>query len=644
MANNIFENKDVKNRHVDLKTVSESPWYKYLGADRLISSDTSHLSSAQVYIYNKELQSDQLKDFRCLQLDGDMILHFPFDTTAYDYYIKSYKVDETSKRLKYTSIKTNYNFVKLDDGGNATIPAGKYGLNGWDILSVSKDNMPFYRYKDGTNEQEYLYPRATTRLLEDVIKDKTIDKNKVIINEVSNLGNLAEYEVPGYYGIGNSGKAKTITLFGNINNVPEERQDFSFNQSITYGNKNSTSARMINQVPMEMRPYVLFEDFGEYPDSKNIPSNLWNLTYHYDNTNHECSLSFRGQTIKIKLYDDDRVILYIRDPIDADKIISAGCRLVYRRSFVKPFSNDNNVTIVWNYAKLTISSTLDDSSLIETTDPSNFTMLVQGQQIKTYDITNSDWSANNIVQCSDEKLTNDFQDIIEKHSEVISFNENLQSDLTVFNQYFGLADDFSTYNGPKNEYYICSCGKTSLDDYGRFIDSANYELPKYESNDINTKKTVIFNDIPYIAHKPQFTKLVSENKILSKKNNDQEMNIERIFNTNIETTLGVIKNGNLSAKYYQDVKSRIDINSIPDIPLTAHYDSTYTRFNTAAEYDINLPGYKEMNRQGFNQIVTTEELRNPFKTDERINQAACAIVLWRKYTKEPITEKIEKLS
>ena len=146
MANNIFENKDVKNRHVDLKTVSESPWYEYLGADRLISSDTSHLSSAQVYIYNKELQSDQLKDFRCLQLDRDMILHFPFDTTAYDYYIKSYKVDEISKRLKYTSLKTRYNLIQINDESNATIPAGKYGLNGWDILAVSKNNMSFDRF------------------------------------------------------------------------------------------------------------------------------------------------------------------------------------------------------------------------------------------------------------------------------------------------------------------------------------------------------------------------------------------------------------------------------------------------------------------------------------------------------------------
>ena len=104
MANNIFENKDVKNRHVDLKTVSESPWYEYLGADRLISSDTSHLSSAQVYIYNKELQSDQLKDFRCLQLDRDMILHFPY---VYKPLMRKFKIRDYKQALVSLHLSQN---------------------------------------------------------------------------------------------------------------------------------------------------------------------------------------------------------------------------------------------------------------------------------------------------------------------------------------------------------------------------------------------------------------------------------------------------------------------------------------------------------------------------------------------------------
>ena len=51
-----------------------------------------------------------------------------------------------------------------------------------------------------------------------------------------------------------------------------------------------------------------------------------------------------------------------------------------------------------------------------------------------------------------------------------------------------------------------------------------------------------------------------------------------------------------------------------------------------------------MNRQGFNQVITTEGIRDIFETNERINQPACAIVLWRSHTNESITEKIEKLS
>ena len=64
--------------------------------------------------------------------------------------------------------------------------------------------------------------------------------------------------------------------------------------------------------------------------------------------------------------------------------------------------------------------------------------------------------------------------------------------------------------------------------------------------------------------------------------------------------------------------------------------------------DFTILGYpaefRLMNRQGFNQVITTKDILNPFKTNERINQPACAIVLWRRHTNEPITEKIEKLS
>ena len=65
MANDIiFENKDVKNRHIDLN--SETPWYQSLGATVAAgSSDTASIGKANIYIYNKELQSDQLQDFRC---------------------------------------------------------------------------------------------------------------------------------------------------------------------------------------------------------------------------------------------------------------------------------------------------------------------------------------------------------------------------------------------------------------------------------------------------------------------------------------------------------------------------------------------------------------------------------------------------
>ena len=234
MANDIiFKNKDVKNRHIDLNL--ETPWYESLGATIAAgSSDTASIGKANIYIYNKELQSDQLQDFRCLELADNVILQFPvtFNTAIYNYYIKSYRVDNTSKRLKYTSLETDYNLVKLNENRTATIQKGKYGLNGWEILSISKDDMPYYRYKDRTNQQEYLYARTSTHLLEDIIKDKKIDKNKVIINEASNFGDLAEYEIPGYYGIGNTGKAKTITLFGTLNNISKEHKDLKYNQPL----------------------------------------------------------------------------------------------------------------------------------------------------------------------------------------------------------------------------------------------------------------------------------------------------------------------------------------------------------------------------------------------------------------------------
>ena len=145
MANDIiFENKDVKNQHIDLNL--KTPWYRSLGATIAAgSSDTASIGKANIYIYNKELQSDQLQDFRCLELANDVILQFPatFNTTIYNYYIKSYKVDNTSKRLKYTSLETGYNLVQLDDNRTVTIRRGQYGLNGWDILAISKDDIPF---------------------------------------------------------------------------------------------------------------------------------------------------------------------------------------------------------------------------------------------------------------------------------------------------------------------------------------------------------------------------------------------------------------------------------------------------------------------------------------------------------------------
>lgn len=633
MANNIFENKDVKNRHIDLKTVSESPWYEYLGADRLVSSDTSRLSSAQVYIYNKELQSDQLKDFRCLQLDGDMILHFPFDTTAYDYYIKSYKVDETSKRLKYTSLKTNFNLVKLDDGANATISAGKYGLNGWDILSVSKNDIPFYRYKDGTSKQEYLYARGSTHFIEDIIKDKTIDKNKVIINETNNFGKLAEYEIPGYYGIGNAGKAKTITLFGNINSIPEERQDFSFNQPLTYGNKNaaSTSAKMINQIPSEMRPYLLFEDFGEYPDSDNIPSNKYPLqyAYHYNETTKQksCTISFKGQSMNIPLYDDDKVILYIREPVGPEQIEASGMLLMYAKKYYTSEGVNHNYLVLDSvYAK-----GLQDKSAI--------TYCIKGLKIRSYDITESQWSAKDNIKCNlPENTDTKYNSIIEK------------TDLIM--QYDPIANKYEN-----NRWGLGTIWSNQV--------AKKYSISNRSITDVLTEplgRTVIIKDVPYIINAPK----MQQNRTEIKK----EMTVEQIddfsakrtftsvYNTNISTTIGIIKPGNVMSPYHVEISNYesstyddvVDLPFLSESPITTYQPSDYTHgisFNEITD-DFTILGYpaefRLMNRQGFNQVITTEEILNPFKTDERINQPACAIVLWRKYTKEPITKKIEKLS
>lgn len=639
MANNIFENKDVKNRHVDLKTVSESPWYKYLGADRLISSDTSHLSSAQVYIYNKELQSDQLKDFRCLQLDGDMILHFPFDTTAYDYYIKSYKVDETSKRLKYTSLKTRYNLIQLDDGSNATIPAGKYGLNGWDILAVSKNDMLFYRYKDGTSEQEYLYARGSTHFIEDIIKDKTIDKNKVIINEASNFGNLAEYEIPGYYGIGNAGKAKTITLFGNINSVPEERKDFSFNQLLTYGNKNSTStsAKMINQVPMRMRPYILFEDFGEYPDSNNVPSDLWHLVYHYDSTNNACSLSFHGQTIQIKLYDDDKIILYIRDDVGAENITSLGQLMLYARRYYRTQSHD-----IEDYHIL-------NSVYAKGGDDSEIEYLVNGWKINKYDITKTDWVASDAVKCDlVEDATDYYNSIIQKNDIVLEYDK-----LNNLDNKNDSADDFICM------WYNCI--------------ARSYSVPTHTITNSNLKdilkRKIKLQQVPYIVSKPLVSKSLIKGADCELKRGKSfgygqnhlvtSVNFQNIYNTSITTTVGILQPGNLKIPYYENIDNTpIDVHNIDEINLKfAPYPITTTY--TAEDYSLDPTDYNNnkidtefkvynaptnfdiVSYQGFNKIVTSEVAYYPYGNKRT---SAFAIVLWRRHTNEPITQKIEKLS
>lgn len=639
MANNIFENKDVKNRHVDLKTVSESPWYKYLGADRLISSDTSHLSSAQVYIYNKELQSDQLKDFRCLQLDGNMILHFPFDTTAYDYYIKSYKVDETSKRLKYTSLKTRYNLIQLDDKSNATIPAGKYGLNGWDILSISKNNMPFYRYKDGTSEQEYLYAKGSTHLLADIIKDKTIDKNKVIINEASNFGNLAEYEIPGYYGIGNAGKAKTITLFGNINSVPEERQDFSFNQPLTYGNKNSTSAsaKMINQVPTEMRPYLLFEDFGEYPNSNNVPSDLWNLVYHYDRANNACSLSFHGQTIQIKLYDDDKIILYIRDDVGAENITSLGQLMLYARRYYRTQSHD-----IEDYHIL-------NSVYAKGGEDSEIEYLVNGWKINKYDITKTDWVASNTVRCDLVEDTTDYYNNIIQNTNIILEYDKLNN----LDNKNDSADDFICM------WYNCI--------------ARSYSVPTHTITNSNLKdilkRKIKLQQVPYIVSKPLVSKSLIEGADCELKRGKSfgygqnhlvtSVNFQNIYNTSITTTVGILQPGNLKIPYYKDIDNTpIDVHNVDQINLKfAPYPITTTY--TAKDYSLDPTDYNNnkintefkvynaptnfdiVSYQGFNKIVTSKAVYYPYGNQRT---SAFAIVLWRRYSNEPITKKIEKLS
>ena len=620
MANDIFENKDVKNRHVDLKTVSESPWYEYLGADRLISSDTSHLSSAQVYIYNKELQSDQLKDFRCLQLDRDMILHFPFDTTAYDYYIKSYKIDETSKRLKYTSIQTNYNLVQLNDEGNVTIQAGKYGLNGWDILSVSKNNMSFYRYKDGTSEQEYLYAKGSTHLLADIIKDKTIDKNKVIINEA--FGKLAKYEIPGYYGIGSPGKSKTITLFGNINRIDEERQDFGFNKPIAYDNVSSSSAKMINQIGKQSY-VVLFEDFGEYPDSDNIPSNKYPLQYkyHYDETTKQksCTISFKGQSMNIPLYDDDKVMLYIREPVGPEQIEASGMLLMYAKKYYTSEGINHNYLV------------LDSVYAKGLQDKSEITYCIKGLKIRSYDITESQWSANDNVKCNlPENTDTRYNSIIEKTDLIMQYDP-------IANKYednrWGLGTIWSNQVAKK------------------------YSISNRSITDVLTEplgRTVIIKDVPYIIDAPKIQQNTTEIK--------KEMTVEQIddfsakrtftsvYNTNISTTIGIIKPGNVMSPYHIEISNYesstyddvVDLPFLSESPITTYQPSDYTHgisFNEITD-DFTILGYpaefRLMNRQGFNQVITTKDILNPFKTNKRINQPACAIVLWHGKSQEPL--------
>ena len=635
MANDIiFENKDVKNRHIDLN--SETPWYESLGATVAAgSSDTASIGKANIYIYNKELQSDQLQDFRCLELADNVILQFPitFNTAIYNYYIKSYKVDNTSKRLKYTSLETDYNLVQLNENRTATIQKGKYGLNGWEILSISKNDMPFYRYKDGTSEQEYLYAKGSTHLLADIIKDKTIDKNKVIINEASNFGNLAEYEIPGYYGIGNAGKAKTITLFGNINSVPEERQDFSFNQPLTYGNKNSTStsAKMINQVPTEMRPYLLFEDFGEYPDSNNIPSDAYPLryTYNYDETTKQktCIISFRGQRINIPLYDDDKVILYIREPVGPEQIEASGMLLMYAKKYYTSEGINHNYLV------------LDSVYAKGLQDESEITYCIKGLKIRRYDITESQWSANDNVKCNlPENTDAKYNSIIEK------------TDLIM--QYDPIANKYEN-----NRWGLGTIWSNQV--------AKKYSISNRSITDVLTEplgRTVIIKDVPYIINAPKIQQNTTEIK--------KEMTVEQIddfsakrtftsvYNTNISTTIGIIKPGNVMSPYHIEISNYesstyddvVDLPFLSESPITTYQPSDYTHgisFNEITD-DFTILGYpaefRLMNRQGFNQVITTKDILNPFKTNKRINQPACAIVLWRKYTREPITKKIEKLS
>lgn len=555
-------------KHININKNSSTPWYGQLAASSSNSgayATTTHL----IEYYDAKTNSIKSKKYDCIKLE--------YGTTLTLGWISSDDLENNYMFLKYYYVKYDgassvyrWQYSNIDSSSTenytpplgiasqinaeqktAILPPGEYGLNGWEIVKISKNSVDYY-YQDS---KHIINCKRDNKAK---VKESYTDTKVIRPNYVGDMSfdGYTYYSIPAY-GI----NSDCIRICGDMNKTNKEGnfqnkaktgiQYYYYDRDNIQQNKGTSYDSLYFREADPPYPIALFNDFcwGSEGTADSIPSSSKPLKVTIDENKTSITISFGNKTKKWKLYEDDRIIFYTREPQDPITVPTI------------------------NYA--TGNSSNKYYCCLKTVEQNNFT--VNLNNIKLYDFYN-------VYKKSTEDYENDKWNY-DTSNNIWTLKDNISYEhvselssgyLDLYKKIIINGGDY-TYNMPKSPYkeykFTKIDGKKEID--GKYCDIYQSNIP------YNTSRLGISNNVTYcyLGFK------CNEIRVSS----DGMFNIKWMHNTLGELNLGLNQNGGMFL-YIPDnyivttsptiTEQRvININNIQYIPLNSPFHNNKNMYN-----------------------------------------------------------------
>lgn len=429
-----FAEKITTSFHYDLNDRIE--WYSQLNCS-LIGVNYGNFvnqSSTPVWIYNNYYKADVEQHVKCLRLTQDTKIRSDIDIKDYDVYLKCYKI--INKRYTYptTDAASDYPWVILaaDDLGTITVPAGEYGLNGWEILRVNKTNIDKSLLYVMNNTDSLL---GNTVAFYDKVNQVTYTQSYPSLHTVADSERLAVLTFPGFY-VNN----KSFSRLSNVDNTTRGINYYTFDQRI-YDNNNILKDGIINLGKIDRDEIcVLFNGMDHNYDLQGV---------QIDRANHIVKVYYDSTSTAYPIEDNTELYLVQRNQaniVHASEMIDP-----YNSLILYPQEDHLGVNIAHSVDNLILGGTPYESSSSHIT-PAEIQLNINSPELQGCLLTDG---INTISELTFSTVVDEYKNLFvrKQFSEIISVGEQNCKSATSVNsaQVISLQNN---YGGSERNYRI----------------------------------------------------------------------------------------------------------------------------------------------------------------------------------------------